>query len=87
MQEGVQWGGQESFQEGSDHEPININSLRQGPAWQEECPGSHPEPGTRMSHKLAGRMACTKAPGFEKDRMGPPNTGKGFQHLLSLHYQ
>lgn len=34
-----------------------------------------------------GGKTYTKAPGFGRDRMGPPNTGKCFQKLLSLHYQ
>ena len=47
----------------------------------------HTALGARKQHKSGERQTCAKAPGFARDRMDPPNTGKGFRQLLSLHYQ
>lgn len=35
-----------------------------------------------QSARVTGRKCCGKAPGFGKDSVDPPNTGKGFPHPL-----
>lgn len=37
--------------------------------------------------KLVGGWWCVKAQGLARDGVDPPNRGKRFQPLLSLHYQ
>ena len=37
---------------------------------------------TYQSARVTGRKWCGKAPGFGKDSVDPPNTGKGFPHPL-----
>lgn len=59
--------------------------LTQGPTQQKRLSMSQ---STRYQEVTqTGGKTCTKASGFGRDRMGPPNTGKCFQKLLSLHYQ
>lgn len=85
MWEAVWGGSRESFQEGSPSLPAQRPEA--GAYSRRGELSEHMALGARKQYKSGERQTCTKAPGFARDRMDPPNTGKGFWQFLSLHYQ